>query len=276
MSDEQPPRPIKEYTLRQRLLAYVILFVFPLLLGFFAVRIILVAWPLKFGESSVSLLGFQVLVLVIAALMLALAVFILAIPIRRKITTGKFLLSRAETLQKARENWGKLGAGKPAGPQLWLWLLPAIFSLIALWLGALVMSLGWCSCFPATWGDRAAMALGILLIGCGLIYPFTAIRRKLRTGNFLPSTEELAKRRARCARPRSLRLRILTAGMWIVVAALWTWTAIMRMHRPHVDSFSPWFTAALSWLAAVVWTLQVFRPKPPQCALPLDESNSSN
>jgi hypothetical protein len=51
--------------------------------------------------------------------------------------------------------------------------------------------------------------------------------------------------------------------MWWFVAILWT---DMAIGRPHHWS-SAWMVAGISWLTALIWTWQLFRPSPPQCAL---------
>jgi hypothetical protein len=116
----------------------------PLLLGYLAVPIILVAWPVHSGLIT----WIEVPLLLVALLFMALAVWIVVSPIRRWLKTGRLLLSPSEVTQKRRDAWSKLGAGKPVGPQLWLWLLPALCSLMFLWIGAVAIAAGSCGCGP--------------------------------------------------------------------------------------------------------------------------------
>jgi hypothetical protein len=263
--NSNPERP-----LRQRLFAFAILFILPIFLAYCAFVVAHAALPFKSG----SILAVQVLALAIAGLLFVVAATIAIIPIRRKIRTGKFLLTPAEAIQYRRGAFAKLGAGKPAGPQVWLWLIPSIFSLILLSCGILLIYAVRCSCDGhISTGDIIGIILGAGIAIGGLVYPFLAIRRKIRTGYFLPSSEELAARRAKCARPQPLSARILVAGVWWFVTAIWTFSAVDHVLHPsrHISS-SPWFAAASSCLAAVVWTFKIFRPRTPACALPLDDA----
>jgi hypothetical protein len=238
------------------------------MLGYASYETLRLAWR---DHASLGLL-FAIPLSLFAVLMLALAAWIVIAPLRRKLKTGKFLLSRTESARKAAENWSKYGAGKPLRPQIWLLLVPALLSLLPLWIASLLIQAIVCDCVPTRWGKGALILLIAVLIGCGLAYPFVLIRRKLRTGSFLPSQEELAKRRAKCAAPRPLRTRILMAGIWVFNATVWTYSAISHMHRPHSDWSSPLFTAGATWFAAAIWTWQVFRQQKSQCALPLDDA----
>jgi hypothetical protein len=199
-----------------------------------------------------------------------IAAWLVVSPLRRKFKTGKFLLSRAEAAQKTAKSWNKLGAGKPLWPQVWLWLLPVLFSAFVLWAAGLGIAAAWC-CRASLSGQWIALvALAVVLLAAGLAYPFIAIRRKIRTGSFLPSQEELAVRRARCAKPASFKQRLLTAALWWVSAILWS-VAHGRNHMHHDGAFSPWFMAGLVWLTVAIWTFRVFRPSESQCALPAPE-----
>jgi hypothetical protein len=257
----QPTRP-----LRQRILGYVVLVALPILFAYLGITVVLAALPLKFGPLLVFSLA-------IAAILFLLAALLVVFPIRRKLRTGKFLFTPAESAAYLRESRAKYGAGKPAAPQLWLWLIPSIFSLILVSAGSVVISVAWCGCEGhLSAADRIGVLVGVGIVVIGFVYPFLAIRRKLRTGYFLPSSEELAARRAKCAKPKPLRTRILLAAAWCFPAILWTATAVEHLRRPHGDNVLPWFTASIMWLNVVLWTWQIFRPRASQCALPLDDA----
>jgi hypothetical protein len=113
------------------------------------------------------------------------------------------------------------------------------------------------------------LAIAALLLFLPGWFAFKTIQRKLKTGSVLPSQEELAKARAKCATPKSLRQRILFAGMYWVAAILWT-LPILRGHHSQSQVLSPWILAALWWFAAILWTWQVFRPSKPQCSLSIE------
>jgi len=248
------------YTQSRRLGAYSFMFGVPLLFGYLAVRIAASAWPL-----SLSLIWFQLPLLTISGILMGIAVWLVISPLRRKFKTGKFLLSGAEAAQKAAESWNRFGAGKPLRPQVWLWLLPALFSAFLLWIAGLGIAAVWCGSASSRGQQIALVALTTALLAGGLAYPFIGIQRKIRTGSFLPSQEELAARRARCAKPASLKKRLLTSATWWVSAILWTDVAA---HSNHYGAISPWFTAGLMWITAALWTFRFFRPTASQCASP--------
>jgi hypothetical protein len=97
-----------------------------------------------------------------------------------------------------------------------------------------------------------------------ILFLFKSIQRKLKTGSILPSQEELDKTRAGCGKPKLLWQRIALAALWCFVAIMWTDSAINRQHHPG----PAWLAAALSWLAALIFSWQVFRPSTPPCVLP--------
>ena len=192
--------------------------------------------------------------------------------LRRKWKTGRFLLTRDEAMAKHAEYRKKMGAGKPLGPQAKYWIFPLVLMAVLFGLGVGAIVASTCTCSD---GSQFSLRLRLLLWALAatlMVLPgwfaFKTIQRKVKTGSFLPSQEELAKARAKCAAPKPLKQRILLAALYWLVAILWT-IPVFRGH-PHSGSsvFPPWTLAALWWLAAAVWTAQIFRPSRPQCALP--------
>ena len=251
-----------DYTLRQRIISVLVIFFLAAALAYIAVRLTLLALML----SDLSL-WIRVPLFVISGLLLFGALRLVYTPLRRKWKTGRFLMTRAESAAKQAEYRAKMGAGKPFWPQAGFWVLPLGFIVFFLGLGilAIVTAISICGC-----NDKDSYRIAILLWLAAVIllalpgwFLYKAIRRKLKSGSFLPSEEELDAARARCRKPKKLWQRILTAALWWFVAILWT---DMAVGRPHHWS-SAWMVAGISWLTALIWTWQLFRPSPPQCAL---------
>ena len=249
-----------------------VLVALPLLIGYFAIQLAIDAWPLSAGS-----LWWQAPCLLFAAMLLSFAVAMVFIALRRKLTTGRFTLTAEEVLARRAEHRSRLGAGKPLWPQLWIWLVPSLLSGIVLsaGIGIVVATLrSKCVCSAFDW--VVYFGLAAVLVFLGLIYPVTGIRRKLRTGFFLPTEEALEARRARAREPKTLQSRLLAAGIWWLCAVFWTMTAF-GPHRSHSSAVKPWLLAGLMWLNAILWTWQVFRPTNPRCGLPVsDEASSGN
>jgi hypothetical protein len=187
--------------------------------------------------------------------------------LRRKLRTGAFLASPAEIAAKRLEYRSKMGAGKPFGPQAKYWVIP--FVVLTVLGGGGVMAL----VAAVKLGDCPGSAswvlgvLGVLLLVVPGIMVFKAVRRKIVSGSFLPSQEELEKARSRCAAPRPLRTRIFMAACNLFPAIIYTYSAI---HHPQHGVWTPstrWLLAALWWLIAGIWTWQVFYPPRTACAI---------
>lgn len=263
----------QDYTPARRVTAYASMIAVPLCCGYVAIQIVVSAWPLTFDRF-----WYQGPLMLIVALLMWLALGVSVSALRTKRKTGRFLPSPAEAARRANESWKKLGAGKPLRAQLWLWLLPSLLSAFLLWLGGIAVSLAFtCECAPPDRSGIAILSAAALITCGGLAYPFIAARRKLRTGSFLPSEEELAKRRARRAKPAPLWQRIFTAACWWSLAITWTLSAV---HRHHSNSpIPPELQAGLAAFIAVIWTLQLFNPRTPARALSLtaeDAADGSN
>ncbi len=263
---EEPSVSKQEWPLRKRVYSGAIIIAFSVFLGYLSVEMLWAVWPLKPGMAWL-----QVPLLITEFLLLALAAYIVWTSIRRKLTTGRFFYSPDEAARRREEIAHELGAGKPLMPQVWLWLLPCLLTGMLLSFG-----IGMTVTLYASSVRILGFVLGASLVCCGLVYPFIAIRRKWRTGSFLPSQEELAKRRARCGKPRSLAQRATLAGVWILMAIFWTDTAISRMHSQHHGGiFPPWMLILVGWMNAGIFTWQLFKPSA-SCALTVAPAESPN
>ncbi|MDR3725597.1 MAG: hypothetical protein P4K86_01010 [Terracidiphilus sp.] len=249
----------QEFTLRQRLISYIFLFFGLGVLAWMSVRSAQLAFELS--DLSWWIRGSF---LAVSGLLAYLALYLAVSLIRRKWKTGRFLLTGSEVVARQAEYRSRLGAGKPFWPQARYWILPFLLIFVLLALGTLAIVAAFC------FGPSSQPKLLLLLVSAALLLavPFwslcKAIRRKLKTGSFLPSEQELDAWRARCAKPKSLRQRIALAAVWWFSAILWTDIAIGRQHRQG----SAWVAAGVTWVAALMWTWQAFRPSPSQCALP--------
>ena len=251
-----------DYTLRQRIISVLVIFFLAAALAYIAVKLTLLALML----SDLSL-WIRVPLFVLSGLLLFGALRLVYTPLRRKWKTGRFLMTRAESAVKQAEYRAKIGAGKPFWPQAGFWIVPLGFIAFFLGLGilAIVAATSICGC-----NDKDSYRIAILLWLVAVIllalpgwFFYKAIRRKLKSGSFLPSEEELDAARARCRKPKKLWQRIMSAALWWFVAILWTGMAIGRHHQQS----SAWMVAGISWLAALIWTWQIFRPSTPQCSL---------
>ena len=262
MTESGEKQPATDFTLLQRLFGvFALLF---LIGGLAFISVKLAQLALVVSDLSLWIRGPLV---ALAALLMLGSLRMVYTPLRRKWKTGHFLMTRAESAAKQAEYRAKIGAGKPFWPQAGFWILPLAFIAFFLGLGilAIVGAVYICGCT-----DKDSYRLALLLWFAAVVllalpgwFFYKAIRRKLKSGSFLPSEEELTAARARCRKPKKLWQRILTAALWWFVAILWTYMAI---GRPHHWS-SAWMVAGISWLAALIWTWQVFRPSPSQCAL---------
>jgi hypothetical protein len=205
--------------------------------------------PLWFKAISAT---FSLLVLVAMAVLAAVLV-------RRKIGTGSFLASSEEIRSSRARFEAKVGAGKPFWPQAGYWLLPAFFIAIFLVadVGIVLLAVNFLGCdwkLTATFGF-----IGLCLLSLPGYVVFTFIRRKARTGSFLPSQEEMKANRAKCAQPKPLRTRILLAICYLLPAVLFTCSALSHAHTTG-SPLHRWILAVIWWWIAGVWIWQVFRP----------------
>jgi hypothetical protein len=112
-----------------------------------------------------------------------------------------------------------------------------------------------------------------VVVACLLVLPagisWTLLRRKWKTGTFRLSPEEQAAVRARCAQPRSLKVRILPAVFNGAVAGLYTYSAF----RPGHHSGEHMLLTVVWWVITGVWVYRIFRP--PKCSIPPNNALSS-
>jgi len=249
----------QEPTLRQRLLSYLFLLFCLGVLVYLSVRSAQLAFELS--DMSWWIRG---PFLAVSGLLAYLALHLAASLIRRKWKTGRFLLTRSEAAARQAEYRSRMGGGKPFWPQARFWILPFLLIFVLLGLGIVAIVAAF-YCGPFSRPNLILLFVGApLLLALPSWFFYKSIRRKLKSGSFLPSEQELEDGRARCAQPKSLRRRIALAAAWWLIAIVQTGSAISRHHRPG----EAWVVVAVMWLLAMVWTKQIFRPSSPQCALP--------
>jgi hypothetical protein len=261
---------------RSQMVGIVFLIVLSLLFATFLVQGLLHGNSLlaSLPNPDRSIIAFLVVALFCEILLLCLYAF--ATTLHRKIRTGSFFLSRAARAEKLKTDLEKYGPGKPFWPQSSYWITCAAASLVLLTLGAILLLTArstWqsgCLPGPISW---LIGSLFLLLVGLLLAAPvwiaFTVIRRKVQTGSFLPTTEEMRKRYIKLAqkscRPATQQwLAILNANLWSLVAIIHLSTPILRSlrHRP-VDHYS--FVLSVVWpVLAVFWIWRAFQPSPCQ------------
>jgi hypothetical protein len=194
--------------------------------------------------------------------------------LHRKWTTGRFTVTRAEARAKQEAAWSKLGAGKPLGPQLGFAILPII--LISMFAAIAIVPIYF---LRNTSGQPprfllvliAVFFVAIVAVPAWLLFKF--IRRKLKTGSFLPSQEEIAKVRARTRKPVTAGTGILTASsMWMVAGTMAAMQINAYRHLRTPEMYM-WGVVALCLGASCLWIWQVFRPSKPLCAVPDEEQD---
>jgi hypothetical protein len=207
--------------------------------------------------------------LLILGLFVLLSLCVPFILLRRKWTTGRFTVTRAEAMAKQEAMWNKLGAGKPLRPQIWFVMGPII--LLAFFLVVAILPISLLSHL----GSRPPLFLLILIVFLSatiLALPawflFKTIRRKLKTGSFLLSQDEIAKFRARTRKPVPVGSSILTASsMWMIAGTMIATQITAYRHLRTPETYT-WGIAALCLGVSFLWILQVFRPFKPLCAVP--------
>jgi hypothetical protein len=261
MAETGSENAMQDFTVRRRIGGLTVLAVTAAALVYFSVQSVRVA----LADPTAPLWLRGPLFLASAALMI-LTLCIVVPPLHRKWEKGRFLMTRAEAAAKRAEYRSQMGAGKPLWPQARFWAVPCVLVLMLASFGvfALAGALMRCDCSRRFSGLLLLLAAVLFLLPG--MFAFKAVRRKIKSGSFLPSQEELDKARARCAQPKSLRQRIWLAALWSFNALLWTGTALGRLHR-HTATSSTWVVVAVTWMAAVLWIWQVFRASPPQCSL---------
>jgi hypothetical protein len=262
MSESGIQKDSSDFSAGQRIRGVIVAGIVLVMSAFFSFELTRQAWTDT--KLPVALRAFT---LTISTLLFAFVAWFCGRLVVRRIRTGRFFLTRAEIRAKRAQARDRMGAGKPFWPQarFWLvgWILLAV--LAAFGIGTLV---------AAVLVRDGGLTGSILLASLGLAflilpgwYVVKAVRRKRKTGNFLPSQEEFDQTFAKCAQPKPLRQRILLAALYWTVALIFTGTALFRPTHDHPVFGSPWVLPAMWWAVAAVWTLQVFRPRASQCDL---------
>jgi hypothetical protein len=255
-TQQNPP----DSTSRQRIFGFIILSVVCALAAYLSYSLASFAWADR--QMPVVLRGAM---LTLSLLFLLGAVWLSAIVLVRRFRTGRFFLTRAETLAQRAEIRERMGAGKPFWPQARYWLPAWIFLAILAVFGVAVLIEAFRFCRCSLTGTLLLAVLGLALLALPGWYVFKAVRRKYKTGSFLPSQEEFDQALATCARPKPVRHRILLAAMYWIAALIWTGAALSRHTHNHAAFGSPWVLPAMWWLIAAIWTLRVFLPRSAQC-----------
>ncbi len=100
----------------------------------------------------------------------------------------------------------------------------------------------------------AGIVLLTVLIPAAVV--FRLVRRRIKTGSFLPSGAELERYRARRVEPKTISRRVLYAVFYLVETLLFV---LNTMHRKHDQSLG-WWAAGMFALATLISIVQIFRP----------------
>jgi len=118
---------------------------------------------------------------------LGLAVVLL----RRKITTGQFLLNRSEATARRAEMLSKMGAGKPFWPPARYWAVPVLLGAVFFLLGALANAAAFRFGRPSLRLFAVLVVIAALFLFIPARMIFKAVQRKGKKGSYLPSEDEL-------------------------------------------------------------------------------------
>lgn len=264
MNDPETGAAPADYPVRSRILILL------LLLSFLAGAMGYSAWQtaclaLQPGNTPA---GARALLLFLALLLVSLPAYILGAMVRRKWRTGRFFLSRSESAALRAARLRRMGAGKPFRQQAGDWSTHLIVLAIPCILASLLLIWG-VDAFAVL--DTRKLSLFLFAASVLLLLPpgwvaLRMLRRRQKTGFYLPSEQELAASQLKWGTPQSLRRRIFAAVLNSVVAVIWIQHAYRHLHRSHQIDYSDW-GAALAWCAiASIWVWQIFRPR--ACPLP--------
>jgi hypothetical protein len=263
MYDEGGERADGEYAVWHQWLGAGIFLGLLAMLVFASVKLAEVA--LKFSSPWMS-----VPLLVLAGLVTIGAFTPVVLLLRRRWKTGRFMPTRAERMRRFEERMNNLEAGKPVGSEAMQWLVLGILVTVVLCVAipaiALLNNMG---AGQLSHGERTlvrSLLIVLFVMPAGVLYQ--QIRRKLKTGSFRLSKEEVAKIRARLYKPQSLGRRILTVNVMALSVGIFTAQPILDLLRHRAPN-------PLSWVAAIAWggiafmmIVQVFRPAKLLLALP--------
>lgn len=247
--------------IRRQRLAFGMLAVFTPFLVYFCVKLVKfsveIPWP-----------GMRIPMLALMGLVIFLYLLIIGLLLRRRLRTGHFFLTRSEILAEHEQVWNKMGAGKPLKPQakyyVPLVILLAVFPVMAIM--PLTLLRGPLGPIPRFLQISIVAFIAAILSLPGW-FLFKTIRRKLSSGSFLPSQEEIAKTRARSRKPQPLWSRILWACMMWTLAGMFTSNLIIDHLRLSSPNTLHCVLAASFWIFAIFWLWQVFHPIKPVGAL---------
>ena len=222
------------------------------------------------NQPALSLLGL--------ALQGELLLAILVVLVRRvlqKRKTGSFILSYTDQVEQWRTKYENYGPGKPFLPQSSYWLTSIFLALVLLTFDAILFYL-WYSIWQLA-GITSSLnwffiVLILLLLAVPLLFPlwfvFSTLRRKVKTGSFLPTTEEMRNRYVKIfknARNSSVSSQqswgpILLANLYCFVAMLFLFTPIEKhlRHRP-ISFFDTWMLPLCWVFMAVIWSWLGFK-----------------
>lgn len=134
------------------------------------------------------------------------------------------------------------------------WLLPLMVSIFAFGIAFSFFAMALKLPIPRdfVWFRNSLLVSAALFLLISTIWPIRAIRRKRKSGSFLPSQQDIAATRE----PKPLWKRRLAAGLWSLFAIFITFSAILG----HRDRLSNWALAVLA-LALAAWSIwELFRP----------------
>ena len=240
------------------------IFVLVLLDVYFSVKVVAIA-------QQISSLPIRIPLLALWCELALLPIYMFGVTLHRRWTTGRFLLTPAEYVQKRQDKLDCYGKGKPFWPQSGYLIAQGGFGLFfltlaaALWFGILHSDMF--EMFGN--GAQSLVIVTYVLFAVFLAVPcillFKAARRKQKTGSFLVSREEMAKAFTQCSRPTPPLQSILVAELNGLVALIYTASPIIRYLRHRPFEISSVLLALLWWGITAVW---IWRAKhPAACSL---------
>jgi hypothetical protein len=263
MGESGIPQDNSDVSARRRWRGFIVAGILLTFCAYLSIQLARLAW----ADTGMPV-ALRAVTIALSALTFIIAAYFVGTVVVRRIRTGRFFLTRAEALAKRAQIRERMGAARPFWPQARIWLVGWIFLAIlaSFGIGTLIAAFHLCHCERTE--TILLAALGLVFLALPGLYVFKAIRRRLKTGSFLPSPEEFDQATARCAQPKPLRQRVLLAGLYWLIALVWTSTALPSRHAHHHVVFgSAWVLPAMWWMVAAVWTWQVFHPRSPQCAI---------
>lgn len=222
---------------------------------------------------SQRVLGPLLVVLVVEMLLLGLVGIGRAL--WRKQKTGRFTCSYAEGVEQWRTKFQAYGPGKPFWPQSSYWLGPAYLILLLITFLILVLAVNkalWdlgCLPTPAIWFAAAILlAVSALLLFFPVHFVYRTLRRKVKTGSFLPTEEEMRQQYRRifsrsCSMNSRPGMQILNTNLSCLAASIYAASPFIHYLRHRTIDFSGIFSSiglSLAWgVMALFWIRQGFK-----------------